>query len=131
LRNTVRPHRTTAAQVGSFLGCAAAVLPLALAPHPSVPLAVACLTGALALYALSAAGFHSHLQDVAGAHAGAVFGLTNSASIAAGIAGNLLTGLVLERGGGAPAAVFGVFAALNLSGAALFGAATSKRPLAM
>lgn len=37
-------------QVTCFLGCAASVVPLALVREPSVGLAVACLTGSLALY---------------------------------------------------------------------------------
>jgi hypothetical protein len=37
-------------QVTCFLGCAASVVPLALVKEPSVTLAVACLTGSLALY---------------------------------------------------------------------------------
>lgn len=56
-----------------------------------------------------------------------MFGVTNSLSIAAGIGGNLLTGVVLESG--SPAAVFALFAGLNLSGAALFATATSDARL--
>lgn len=37
-------------QVTCFLGCAASVVPLAVVKEPNVGLAVACLTGSLALY---------------------------------------------------------------------------------
>jgi hypothetical protein len=43
-------------QVTCFLGCAASVVPLALVGEPSVGLAVACLTGSLALYRWGSGG---------------------------------------------------------------------------
>lgn len=117
-------------QVVCFLGCAVSVVPLALVKEPSVTLAVACLTGSLALYSFSASGFHSYLQDVSKGNAGVVFGITNSVSIAAGIFGNLLTGLVLEASG-SYSSVFVLFAALNVSAAALFATATSEAPVVL
>jgi nitrate/nitrite transporter NarK len=117
-------------QVTCFLGCAASVVPLALVREPSVGLAVACLTGSLALYSFSASGFHSYLQDVSKGNAGVVFGITNSVSIAAGIFGNLLTGMVLEATG-AYSSVFLLFAGLNVSAALVFATCTSEAPVAL
>jgi hypothetical protein len=78
----------------------------------------------------SASGFHSYLQDVCKGNAGVVFGITNSVSIAAGIFGNLLTGLVLElEASGSYSAVFVLFAGLNISAAVLFAVATSEAPV--
>uniref|UniRef100_A0A383WD31 Major facilitator superfamily (MFS) profile domain-containing protein n=1 Tax=Tetradesmus obliquus TaxID=3088 RepID=A0A383WD31_TETOB len=111
-------------QAVCFLGCAASVVPLALTPQPGIALAVACLTASLALYSFSHSGFHSYLQDVAAGNAGVVYGITNTCSIAAGIAGNLVTGCVVEASG-SYGAVFLLFAALNLSAAAAFNAFTS------
>eukprot|EP00775_Hariotina_reticulata_P008736 gene8736-8916_t len=86
-------------QTLSFLGCALSVLPLAISADPGLMPAVLCLTANLVFYSLSYGGFHAYLQDVAGKHAGVVQGLTNSASIACGIAGNLLTGMVVDATG--------------------------------
>lgn len=63
-------------------------------------------------------------------NAGVVFGITNSVSIAAGIFGNLLTGLVLEASG-SYSSVFVLFAALNVSAAVLFATATSEAPVVL
>jgi nitrate/nitrite transporter NarK len=84
----------------------------------------------LLLYSFSASGFHSYLQDVAKGNAGVVFGITNSVSIAAGIFGNLLTGLVLEATG-SYSSVFVLFAGLNISAALLFAVATSEAPVVL
>ncbi len=46
----------------STLGPAAALAVLALAPAPSLPLAMGCLTAALALQAFCSAGFHPYIQ---------------------------------------------------------------------
>jgi nitrate/nitrite transporter NarK len=107
-----------------FLGCAASVVPLAVAPQPGIVLAVACLTASLALYSFSHSGFHSYLQDVSAGNAGVVYGITNTCSIATGILGNLVTGVVVEATG-SYASVFVLFAALNLSAALAFSAFTS------
>lgn len=80
------------------------------------------------LCSFSASGFHSYLQDVCKGNAGVVFGITNSVSIAAGIFGNLLTGLVLEASG-SYSSVFVLFAGLNISAALVFAVATSEAPV--
>ena len=46
----------------STLGPAAALAVLALTPAPGLPLAMACLTAALALQAFCSAGFHPYIQ---------------------------------------------------------------------
>lgn len=107
-----------------FLGCAASVIPLAVVPQPGMVLAVACLTASLALYSFSHSGFHSYLQDVAAGNAGVVYGITNTCSIATGIVGNLVTGVVVEATG-SYSSVFVLFALLNVSAALLFSVFTS------
>ena len=52
---------TRIAQV-STLGPAAALAVLALTPAPALPLAMGCLTAALALQAFCSAGFHPYIQ---------------------------------------------------------------------
>ncbi|GFR46273.1 hypothetical protein Agub_g7827, partial [Astrephomene gubernaculifera] len=81
------------------------------APHPL--LATACLVGAVGCYGFSFGGFHAYVQDVAAADAGWLLGLTNTASILGGIAGNMATGALLQSTGG----YGGVF----LAAAALYG----------
>ena len=46
----------------STLGSAAALAVLALTPAPGLPLAMGCLTAALALQAFCSAGFHPYIQ---------------------------------------------------------------------
>lgn len=107
-----------------FLGCAASVVPLAVSSQPGIVLAVSCLTASLAFYSFSHSGFHSYLQDVAAGNAGVVYGITNTCSIAVGVIGNLITGMVVEATG-SYSSVFVLFAALNLSAALLFTLFTS------
>lgn len=107
-----------------FLGCAASVVPLALVAKPGIVLAVCCLTASLAFYSFSHSGFHSYLQDVAAGNAGVVYGITNTCSIAVGVIGNLITGVVVEATG-SYSSVFVLFAVLNLSAALLFSVFTS------
>ncbi|GIL74756.1 hypothetical protein Vretifemale_4681, partial [Volvox reticuliferus] len=115
----VRSGRTTrlavrrGMHVVSTLGCAAAVLPLAAAPGGSLPpmAATVCLVAAVGCYGFSFGGFHAYVQDVAAADAGQLLGLTNTASILGGIAGNLATGAVLQATG-SYGIVFWVAAAL-------------------
>ncbi|KAF8059183.1 NDK1 [Scenedesmus sp. PABB004] len=111
-------------QAASFGGCALSALPLALAPDPGLGTAVACLAANLACYSLSFGGFHAHLQDVAGGAAGVLQGVTNSASILAGIACSLLTGLAVERTG-SYCAVFGALACVYAAAACVWCACTS------
>ncbi|PNW88294.1 hypothetical protein CHLRE_01g023000v5 [Chlamydomonas reinhardtii] len=95
----------------STLGCAAAMLPLAAGAglgcagggcEGGLPplVATACLVAAVGCYGFSFGGFHAYVQDVASADAGALLGLTNTASILGGIAGNIATGLLLQATGG-------------------------------
>ncbi|KAG2449157.1 hypothetical protein HYH02_005904 [Chlamydomonas schloesseri] len=101
----------------STLGCAAAMLPLAAgaglggctggvgggcAGGGALPplVATACLVAAVGCYGFSFGGFHAYVQDVASADAGALLGITNTASILGGIAGNIATGLLVQATGG-------------------------------
>ena len=60
---------------------------------------VACLAAMLCTQTVSIAGYHSYLQDVLPARAGAFLGITNTLGVAAGIAANLLTGYMVETTG--------------------------------
>ena len=115
-------------QAAAFAGCAASALPLALVADPPLALAVGCLVANLASYSLSFGGFHAHLQDVAGASAGALQGLTNSCSIAAGALGSLATGRLVEATG-AYGAAFGALAALYAAAAAVWAACLTADPV--
>ncbi|GBF87543.1 hypothetical protein Rsub_00254 [Raphidocelis subcapitata] len=115
-------------QAASFLGCAASVLPLALAGAPSVALAVGCLTANLAFYSFSFGGFHAHLQDVAGPSAGVLQGLTNSCSILTGMLASLATGWLVEATG-SYSSVWLALAALYAAGAALWATCTTGEQL--
>jgi MFS family permease len=117
-------------QTVSFLGCGFSVLPLAISADPGLMPAVLCLTGNLVFYSLSYGGFHAYLQDVAGKHAGMVQGLTNSASIACGIAGNLFTGMVVDVTGSFRA-VFWVLFALYVSAAGVWVAFSREHKLVL
>lgn len=115
-------------QAGSFLGCGLSVLPLATSAQPGLVTAVLCLAGNLAAYSCSFGGFHPYLQEVAGPSAGLVQGLTNSCSIAAGIAASLLTGWAVDATGSYKT-VFGLLAGLYVAAAGLWWAAASSHRL--
>ncbi|KAG2485869.1 hypothetical protein HYH03_015452 [Edaphochlamys debaryana] len=121
----------------STLGCAAAVLPLAagvgggVGPAALSPaVATLCLVAAVGCYGASFGGFHAYVQDVASADAGKILGLTNTASIAGGIAGNLATGWLLQAGSGY-AGVFWVAAGLYVSSWLVFTALLKGEPISL
>lgn len=93
------------------------MLPLvsaALGPTLSQLVVLVLLMSALGLQAVSVAGFHAYVQDVAPARAGALLGLTNTCGVVAGIVANLFVGRVLDSGGSF-AAVFYATAGIYLS----------------
>uniref|UniRef100_A0A383VPL3 Major facilitator superfamily (MFS) profile domain-containing protein n=1 Tax=Tetradesmus obliquus TaxID=3088 RepID=A0A383VPL3_TETOB len=112
----------------SFAGCGLSVVPLALTTTPGLIPAVLCLTANLTFYSLSYGGFHAYLQDVAGAKAGVLQGVTNSASILAGLLGSLLTGWVVDATG-SYSAVFWVLAALYGVAAVVWAVCSSSHKL--
>jgi len=86
------------------LGCALGMAPLALfaTTHLSstarATIATGCLVLTAAASAFSFGGFHAYVQDVVGPQdAGKVLGITNSISILAGLAGNVVSGALLDR----------------------------------
>ena len=79
------------------VGPCAALVALPAAQSPVA--AVACLAAMLCTQAVSIAGYHSYLQDVLPARAGAFLGITNTLGVAAGIVANLLTGYMVETTG--------------------------------
>lgn len=115
-------------QCVSFAGCGLSVMPLALTATPGLFPAVLCLTANLTFYSLSYGGFHAHLQDICGARAGVLQGVTNSASILAGLLGSLLTGCVVEMTG-MYTAVFQMLAALYVVAAVIWGLFSSSHML--
>lgn len=100
-RGTPRLRVRRAMHAVSTMGCAAAVLPLALTARPHPAVATSCLVLSLSCYAFSFGGFHAYLQDVAAGsgEAGTLQGVTNSCSIATGIAGNMAAGWLLAATG--------------------------------
>lgn len=83
----------------STLGAAACAVPLAAGWASSGAQATAWLMAFQGCYACSFGGFHAYVQDVGGASSGKLLGLTNSCSIALGIAGNLCTGALVQSTG--------------------------------
>ena len=79
------------------VGPCAALVALPAAQSPVA--AVACLAAMLCTQTVSIAGYHSYLQDVLPARAGAFLGITNTLGVAAGIVANLLTGYMVENTG--------------------------------
>lgn len=74
-------------------GVSLLLLPLVNSPY----MAVGLLCFALGGQAFNYAGFHAHIQDVASPYAGTILSFTNTCGILMGIAGNVLTGVVLDR----------------------------------
>jgi ACS family sodium-dependent inorganic phosphate cotransporter len=112
----------------SFAGCGLSVISLALTATPGLLPAVLCLTANLTFYSLSYGGFHAYLQDVCGARAGVLQGVTNSASILAGLLGSLLTGWVVDATG-SYSAVFWMLAGLYGVAAVVWGLCSSSHKL--
>eukprot|EP00873_Tetraselmis_striata_P034628 jgi/Tetstr1/454892/TSEL_041756.t1 len=93
-RHSVRRLMQGLATLGPSLCLVPLFLPgLALSPAAQV----ACISGLLVMQTFSYSGFQSYLQDVAPSDAGKIIGITNSFGILIGVAGNVLTGIVLER----------------------------------
>ena len=92
---------------------------LALAHTQSATVAVALLTLALTLAAFSYAGFASNHLDVSPRHAGAIFGISNTAGTIPGIIGVALTGILVDATG-SYASAFYVTAAVYFAGLAFY-----------
>lgn len=103
----------------STLGCAAAVVPLAVAPSPDPYFASVWLVAVQGCYAASFGGFHAYVQDVASGDAGMMLGITNTCSILMGILGNLCTGAIVGVSG-SYRSVYGVTSLLYLSSFIVF-----------
>ena len=89
--------------------------------------AVALLSAALGLGAFSFAGFATNHLDVSPRHAGAIFGISNTAGTIPGIIGVALTGILVDQTG-SYASAFYVTAAIYLVGlAAYLALATGKK----
>jgi len=93
-RPTVRRLMQGLATIGPSLFLVPLFLP-GLVVQPAVQ--VACIAGLLVMQTFSYSGFQSYLQDVAPSDAGKIISITNSFGILIGVAGNLLTGIILER----------------------------------
>ena len=61
-----------------------------------VALALTAVGVALSCLAFSYSGYHAYVQDVSGDRAGSVLALTNLCGILMGIAGNILSGYLME-----------------------------------
>jgi len=96
-----------------------AIALVALAGTADVDRAVALLILALGLGAFSFAGFASNHLDVSPRHAGAIFGISNTAGTMPGIIGVALTGFLVEATG-SYASAFYVTAGVYIIGLAFF-----------
>ncbi len=108
------------------LGPAAALALLPLAPGP-VP-AVLCLCAAMGAQSFNYAGYHAHVQDVAGAQAGTLLALSNTGGIVCGIVGNIATGFIVARTGSFTP-IFVLSACLYLSSAAIWTLVVRSGPI--
>ncbi|KAK9835423.1 hypothetical protein WJX81_008633 [Elliptochloris bilobata] len=118
-------------QGAASMGPALCLLPLALDPRALSPAAAAaCLTGAVASASLCYAGFHPYTLDVAPRDAGKLLGLTNSCATLAGIAANVLAGVLGARAGGF-GAMLGLTAALYAASFATFAMFARGRPVVL
>ena len=86
--------------------------------HPA--LAIALVAAALGTTSLGQAGFVANMADVAPTAAGAMFGLCNTFGSAAGIAGVVGAGAIVQATGGSFAPLFLLTAGLYCVGAAVF-----------
>jgi ACS family sodium-dependent inorganic phosphate cotransporter len=84
-------------QVVGSVGPAIALI--ALAGTNDVDMAVALLTAALGLSGFCFAGFASNHLDISPRHAGAIFGISNTAGTMPGIIGVALTGILVDHTG--------------------------------
>lgn len=92
---------------------------IALAGTEDAGTAMALLTVALGLAGFSYAGFASNHLDVAPLHAGAIFGISNTAGTIPGIIGVALTGFLVDRTG-SYASAFYVTAGIYFCGLAYY-----------
>jgi ACS family sodium-dependent inorganic phosphate cotransporter len=81
--------------------------------------AVILLSVALGLGAFSFAGFASNHLDISPRHAGAIFGISNTAGTIPGIIGVALTGVLVDQTG-SYATAFYVTAAVYLTGLLIY-----------
>ena len=87
-------------QTLSSLGGAISLAPLAIQSSSISPMVATCsLSLAVGFLGFCYAGFHAYVQDVANKDAGLVLAVTNTCSIAAGIAGNLIAGTMASSHG--------------------------------
>jgi len=96
-----------------------AIALIALAGTSDADVAVALLTTALGLGAFSYAGFASNHLDVSPRHAGAIFGISNTAGTIPGIIGVALTGVLVDQTG-SYASAFYVTAGIYFFGLAFY-----------
>jgi len=106
-----------ALQVVGSAGPAIALIALAGTSSPNA--AVALLTIALGLGAFSYAGFASNHLDISPQHAGAIFGISNTAGTIPGIIGVALTGVLVDQTG-SYASAFYVTAGIYFFGLAFY-----------
>ena len=92
---------------------------IALAATQNAVVAVVLLSLALGLAAFSFAGFASNHLDVSPRHAGAIFGISNTAGTVPGIIGVALTGILVDQTG-SYASAFYVTAAVYIIGLAFY-----------
>ncbi len=96
-----------------------AIALIALGATQSALVAVTLLTLALGLGAFSYAGFASNHLDISPRHAGAIFGISNTAGTIPGIIGVALTGILVDQTG-SYASAFYVTAGIYFFGLAFF-----------
>ncbi len=101
-------------QCGGLTGGAVFLLLASQATTPG--LALFCLCGAMGVGALCWAGFATNHFDIAPKHADILWGISNTAGTIPGIAGVMLTGLLLDLTGGYTA-TFILAAGINIIGA--------------
>lgn len=92
---------------------------IALAGTSDIDMAVVLLTIALGLSAFSFAGFASNHLDISPRHAGAIFGISNTAGTMPGIIGVALTGILVDHTG-SYASAFYVTAGVYILGLAFY-----------
>ena len=104
-----------------------AIALIALGATDDAVTAVILLTVAIGLAAFSFAGFASNHLDISPAHAGAIFGISNTAGTIPGIIGVALTGVLVDQTG-SYASAFYVTAGIYIVGLVFYLAlATGKR----
>lgn len=111
---------------GGSNGAIPATAAAAVSKPPLRPaLAIALVATALGTTSLGQAGFVANMADVAPRAAGSMFGLCNTFGSAAGIAGVVGAGAIVQATGGSFAPLFLVTAGLYCVGAAVFAAFAS------